>query len=212
MKKRKLALIMVLVLTLMMGLSVNTFATGSKSGVQVVSEYSSNYHGVMVLFVEVMNGNNRDVGVMLNAVATDANGKVLEYDSSNEMILMSPGECYMLTAVFPNSAKATNYDYELMVDKTIDAYDVHAAGQYIDARASYDGSGAVQVYATNTSPYKIEGRAMVVYYYQGVIADYQELYLSNNADLMLSPGEITTEYVYTDMAFDSVELFATGVR
>ena len=127
----------------------------------------------------------------IEVVSIDANGRKMETDSADDIIFMEPGEYYMLVSVFPNSASATNYDYDLLVNRRLNSFDFAPAGNCVDAKATLNNDGSVTVYGTNTCPDTIEARAIVVYYSGGVIVDFQEGYLSNDYDLLLSPGEAT---------------------
>ena len=211
-KRLKLVAVLVIALTVFMGMSLTVFADGSKGGIKVRSEYSANFYGVMCVLVEVENTNPFDTSVTMNAISMNANGKKIESDAANDILFMNPGDVYMLVAVLPNSAKATNYDYDLIVDTKHDFYDPVAAGDDVDAKASDDGRGNVTIYATNKASSVVEARGMVVFYNKGTIVDFQEAYLSNDADCLMSPGESTTETVCTDAAYDSIALYVTAVK
>lgn len=212
MKKIRAGIMIILVASMLMGMSIISSAAGSKDGITVVKEYSANFSNVMCLLVEVKNDNSVNAAVSMNAISIDANGRKMETDSTDDIIFMEPGEYYMLVSVFPNSASATNYDYDLLVNRRLNSFDFAPAGNCVDAKATLNNDGSVTVYGTNICPDTIEARAIVVYYSGGVIVDFQEGYLSNDYDLLLSPGEATEETFYTNAAYDSFEFFVTGIR
>ncbi len=215
MKKFRLAVVMILTLSMLMGMSITSFAQTpftTSDGITVLEEWSSNDDtGHMFVFTLVRNDNAADVLVSMNAISLDASGRKME-TSSSDAYCMNTGETYALIASFPNSGNATNYDYDIVVNKRINTYDVHSASECIDAKFSDDGVGNVKVYATNTSPYNLEAQAVVVFYNNDQIVDFGEVYLSNDADFLLKPGEITTEIVSTNVDYNASTIYVTGAR
>ncbi len=192
MKRIRLGIVMILVVSMLMGMSITSFAVGgSKGGITVLQEYSANFQGMMCVLVEVRNDNNVAAAVSMNATSYDANGKKMQTDFTDNTVYLDPGEYYMLVSVFNNSANATNYDYDLQVNTKLKSSDLAPAGSCIDSKGSRDGN-TVKVYGTNKSADIIEGHTMVVFYNGGTIVDFQEGYLSNNDDLVLYPGEATS--------------------
>ena len=53
---------------------------------------------------------------------------------------------------------------------------------------------------------------MVVFYNNDQIVDFGEVYLSNDADFLLKPGEITTEIVSTNVDYNASTIYVTGAR
>ena len=215
MKKIRFAVVMILTLSMLMGMSITSFAATSMTttkGVTAWKESSSvDDYGEMYLIVLVSNGNSSDAIVSMNAISLNSSGKKME-SSSSDIICMNSGEDYALIATFPKSAKATNYDYDLIVDNKLTGYDVQSASEFIDAKFSDDGNGNVKIYATNTSAYTIEGEAIAVFFDGDEIADFGRVVLSNSEDFVLSPGEMTTETVSTDHYYTSSTIYVTGVR
>ena len=212
MKKIRLALVMLMTLTMIMGSTIIVSADGAKKGITPVTEWSSvDENGNMFVFVMVRNDNSSDRIVSMNASSYNASGKKIE-SASSETIYLGAGETYALVSTFDKSGNATNYDYDLIVDNDISSYNLSNGTPCLDAKFSDDGKGTVTVYATNTSPYTVTAQAMVIYYQDNSVVDFQEICLSNDSDLQLYPGEATTEYVYSEYVYDASTILVTGIR
>ena len=214
MKKIKFAVVMVLILSMHMGSTAfaATATGGSAKGVTTLEEWSSvDDYGHMFVFVKIRNDNNVNCSVYMNAVSLNSSGTKIE-EVSSSAVYMVPGETYALVASFEKSAKATNYDYELVVDKSLDVNDYIPAGDCINASFADDGKGTVDIYASNSSAYTIEAEAIVVFYMKDQVVDFGAVALTNDSDLLLSPGEKTTEYISTDVSYDASELLCTAIR
>ncbi len=212
MKKIRLVLVMLLTFTMIMGSTLIVSADGAKKGITPISEWSSvDSNGKMFVFVLVRNDNSSDRFVSMNASSYNASGKKIE-SAGSETIYLGAGDTYALVASFDSSTNATNYDYDLIVDNDINSYNLANGASCLDAKFSDDGKGKVEVYATNTSPYTVTAQAMVVFYQDDSIVDFEEVCLSNDSDLMLYPGEATIEYVYTEYAYNASTIYVTGVR
>lgn len=215
MKKFRLAIILVLVLSMVMGTTAFAASSGkSRNGITAYEEYSSvDIFGNMFLIVMVRNDNSVNCAVSMNASSTTSDGKKIETVSS-ETVYLEPGAEYALVAPFTTaaSAAAPNYDYDLVVDSNLSSFDAIPCTDFIDGKFSDDGKGSVKVYATNTSPYTVQAQAIVVFYKNDKIVDFQEMYLSNDSDLMLYPGEMTTETTGTTESYDASELLINAIR
>ncbi len=214
MKKIRLAIIMFLTLSLLMSTTAfaATASSGSTKGVTVLEEVSSvDDFGDMYVFVKVRNDNNVNCAVYMNALALKSSGKTIE-EASSSTIYMVPGETYALVAAFKNAADATNYDYDLVVDKRLDINDYTPAGDCINASFADNGKGTVDIYASNSSAYTIEADAMIIFYKDNQPVDFVEVCLTNDSDGLLSPGEKTTATVGTTASYDSSLLLCTGIR
>ncbi|SFP93358.1 hypothetical protein SAMN04487928_11268 [Butyrivibrio proteoclasticus] len=212
MKKIRVSLAIMLVATMLIGVYTTAFASGSVDGIVVGKEYSATFDdGNMYLLVEVTNTNSVDTAVSMDAISIDASGKVMETNAEDDVFILAPGEIYMLVGVFPNSASATNYDYDLFVNRKLGEYGVKAAGSSLDAKAYDAGNGNVEVYVTNTSSETVSGSAVVVYYYKNEIVDFAESYLGNTGDY-LKAGEKTTAYFHTNQVYDSFSYYIAGMK
>ena len=135
----------------------------------------------------------------MDAYATNSSGTVLE-KSTSETIFLEAGETYALVSTFKKatSSKATNYDYDLVVDTDASSYDVKGASNCIDAKFSDDGKGNVTVTAKNTSKYTVEAEAIVIWYDEDdQIVDFERLYLADDVDNELFPGAKTSQKAIT---------------
>ena len=76
MKKIRLALVMLMTLTMIMGSTIIVSADGAKKGITPVTEWSSvDENGNMFVFVMVRNDNSSDRIVSMNASSYKASGK-----------------------------------------------------------------------------------------------------------------------------------------
>lgn len=214
MKKIRLAIIMIL--TLSMLFSSTVFATSPSKAVKGVTPYdefsSFGIDGNMFLIVLVRNDSMYDCAVYMQASSFTPKGKKLETVKSS-LILLGSGDSYALVAPFTKASNsATNYDYNLIVDKDMDNYLDQPCTELLDAKFSDDGNGTVTVYGTNKSSiYTIEAMAIVLFYEDDKMVDFSEMYLSNDTDLLLSPGEMTTEKGVTTYSYDASEILINAV-
>ena len=209
MKKIRLAIVMILTLSMVFGSTA--FAAPNPKAVKSVTpyeEYSSfDINGNMFLIVLVRNDSMYDRAVYMDASSYTSSGKKLETVSS-DLIVFGSGESYGLVATFTKkSDSATNYDYNLIVDTAVENYLYQPCTEFIDAKFSDDGNGTVTVYATNKSTnYTVETQAIVLFYYDDQLVDFVEMYLSNDSDCLLSPGEKTTEKGSTSEKYNASEI------
>lgn len=212
MKRIRVSLAIMLVATMLIGVYTTAFASGSVGGIVVGKEYSATFDdGYMYLLVEVTNTNSVDTAVSMDAISIDASGNAMETNAEDDVFILAPGDIYMLVGVFPNSASATNYDYDLFVNSKLGAYGVKAAGNDLDTKGYDAGNGNVEIYVTNTSSEAVSGEAVVVYYYKGQIVDFGESGLYNTGGA-LKPGETMTAKFYTKQAYDSFEYYVAGMK
>ncbi len=214
MKRIRFAIVMILTLSILFG--TTSFAEGgSKDGISVLRQMSSvDVNGKMFVIVEVRNDNDVDSLVYMNAWSLAEDGTVIESALSQE-IYIEAGSYYALVASFNNPASAkdaTNYDYELKVNNNIDPYYVTSAMDCLDAHFSTADFDDIEIYATNISPYTIQAQAMLVFYNDDEIVDFEEVYLSHDPDNYMYPGEVTTEIIHTDYVYDSCCMHMTAVK
>ncbi len=212
MKKTKLAIVMILMLSMLF--STTAFAAGGENGHGVAAWKESTYsddQGNMTLVVFVRNDNGVDCTVSMDAYLYGADGSEIETTTSDTAYLQA-GESYALVARFGSTDNADSYDFDLIVNPRISSYDVQSANDCIDVTFSDNSSGTVKVNASNTSSEIVEAKAIVLFLKDDQVVDYGEVYLSSDNDYLLSPGEETEEVVRTNYAYDSSTMFSTAVR
>lgn len=218
MRKFKTVTAMVLTLSMLFGntaMAATNNADGSNDvgGITVREEYcyftDSNNE---VLLALVSNDSDTNHSVSMDAWTLDANGNTVEKFASYP-IYMAPGEIFPLYMVFHNSQGTTNYDYKLVVDDPRDDNDMVPMGQWLDGSFAQEEDNDIRIVVNNTSPYDLdESRAMVMYYDDGELVDFEDIVITNRYEGYMVPGESVTEYSSSDYYFNSVGVYITGQR
>ncbi|SFQ18003.1 hypothetical protein SAMN04487928_1223 [Butyrivibrio proteoclasticus] len=214
MKKIRVSLVIVLILSILF--SNTSFAASSKSssnssgGITVLKEYSyTDMFGGLHILAICRNDTGVDCEASWDVITYDSSGNPLEtYTPFGEYV--NPNQEFVLTSGFYDSDEATAYDYEITVDTGRSlSTPMHDAVQITHQKAK---NGKIIVTGTNTSSYDLMScSAMVLFFLNGKLVDYDEVYLTNN-NYQMNAGETIMKDTTNSKDYDDYAVYWTAYR
>lgn len=170
----------------------------------LTSSYGYNY-----LIAVCKSTSKMNLDVSWDTVSLDKDGSVIETGSSYDAYV-SPGQEFVMYAVFLNSAQADNFNYNLHYEES-----THMVPAFSDVKvdASITNESTLTISATNTSSTDISTvQASTLFFDKdGRLIGFDDSYLVNNS-YNLEAGETVSKEVDIPQGSASEEVYYTAYR
>ena len=171
---------------------------------EFVSKYGYRYY-----IAVCKNTSEKDLDVSWDTVSYDESGSILETGSSYSSYV-SPGQNFILYALFLNSEEAVNYSYKIHYE---DSSYMHPAYKDVDFEASVSKNGSLILQATNTSDSDLSTIQAATLFFDadGTLIGFEDSYIVNS-NYNVEAGETVLEDIRIPEGTDNYITYYTAYR
>ncbi|WP_026659881.1 hypothetical protein [Butyrivibrio sp. AC2005] len=155
------------------------------------------------------NNSEAELDVSWDTVSYDSSGGILETGSSYSAYV-SPGQSFVLYALFLNSDDADDYSYKIHYE---DSNYIHPAYSDVEMKASISKNGSLILQATNTSDAEISSIQAATLFFDknDELVGFEDSYIVNS-NYNVEAGETVVEDINVPEGADRFETYITAYR